>query len=200
MERHFRENPVATAPGSVRDLNLKLLCSYFAGAILGMLLMSCTAATSGTSNSPNPTPSPNQKDKYEVSTSVEELGKLVNLAERPSSVVWRRRTLGNAGSSIPGPTDWLLEAVLTFDQQQTERLIEEAKTSTVKPGDTGSFENIDWVPAEIRQHFHQDAGSAKYKPTGEVYSPSTFIKSPLTQGYLVHLGDSPNFFLVLHTQ
>jgi hypothetical protein len=136
----------------------------------------------------------------EVSTSVEELGKLVNLAERPSSVVWRRRTLGNAGSSIPGPTDWQLEAVLTFNQQQAERVLEQAKTSTAKPRDTGSFDNIDWLPVEIRQHFHQDTGTAKYKLTGEGYSPGTFVKSPLTQGYLVHLGNSPNFFLVLHTQ
>src|SRR5262249_49502519 len=95
---------------------LKRLGSYFFGTLLGMLLISCTAATSGTNNSPLPTPNTNQQDTSAVSTSVEELGKLVNLTEHPSSVVWRKRTLGAANSSVPGPTDWQLEAVLTFDQ------------------------------------------------------------------------------------
>src|SRR5262245_1854959 len=117
-----------------------------------MLLVSCTAATSGTNNSPTPTANSNQKDNSVVSTSVEDLGKLVNLAERPSSVAWRKRTLGAANSSVPGPTDWQLEAVLTFDQAQAERLIEAAKKSE-SPRDIGSVDSVDWVPAETRKYF-----------------------------------------------
>ena len=134
-----------------------------------------------------------------MSTSVEELGKLVNLTEHPSSVVWRKRTLGAANSSVPGPTDWQLEAVLTFDQAHAQQLIEQAKKSE-SPRDIGSLETVDWLPTETQQYFHQDVGSSKYKPAGEIYSASPFVKSPLTQGYLVRLGDTPNFFLVLRTQ
>ena len=135
----------------------------------------------------------------QVSTSVEDLAKLVTLSEQPSSVVWRRRILGAANSAVPGPTDWQLEALLTFDEEQARGIIEKAK-QVESPRDIGSLESVDWLPADARQHFRPSAGDGKYKPVGEIYSASSFSKSPLSAGYLVRLGQTPSFFLVLHTQ
>ncbi len=135
----------------------------------------------------------------EVSTDVEALSKLITLPARPLSAVWRRQVRGTANSRIPGPTDWQLEALLTFDQDDAEQLMEEAKKSD-KPRDIGSIETVDWLPSEARQYFESVPNSSKYKVKDEAYAADAFAKPPLSQGYLVRLGPSPQFFLKLYTQ
>lgn len=134
-----------------------------------------------------------------VSTDVEALSKIITLPARPVSAVWRRQVRGTADSRIPGPTDWYLEALLTFDQDDAERVTDEAKKSE-KPRDIGSIESIDWLPSEARENFEADPNSSKYKVKGEAHSAAAFAKPPLSQGYLIRLGDSPQFFLKLYTQ
>jgi len=140
-----------------------------------------------------------QAETNEVSTDVEALNKLITLPVRPVSVVWRRQIRGAANSRVPGPTDWYLEALLTFDPDDVKRVADEAKTAE-KPRDIGSIDGIDWLPSEVRQNFDAEPNSAKYKVKGEVYAASAFAKPPLSQGYLVRLGETSQFFLKLYTQ
>ena len=88
---------------------------------------------------------------------------------------------------------------MTFDQDDAEHLTEEAKKSE-KPRDIGSIDSIDWLPSEARQNFEADPNSSKYKVKGEAYPADAFAKPPLSQGYLIRLGESPQFFLKLYTQ
>jgi len=135
----------------------------------------------------------------EVSMDVEALSKLIKLPVRPVSVVWRRQVRGSANSRVPGPTDWHLEALLTFDTDDAEQVTDEAKKSE-KPRDIGSIEGIDWLPSDAKQNFEADPNTSKYKVKGEAYAADAFAKPPLSQGYLIRLGDSPQFFLKLYTQ
>ena len=135
----------------------------------------------------------------EVSTDVEALSKLINLPVRPVSAVWRRQVRGTANSRVPGPTDWYLEALLTFDQDDAEKLAQEAKKSE-KLRDIGSIDDLDWLPSEARQNFEAEPNSSKYRVKGEAYPADAFAKTPLLNGYLIRLGESPQFFLNLYTQ
>ena len=135
----------------------------------------------------------------EVSSDVEALGKLITLPVRPVSAVWRRQVRGTPNSGIPGPTDWQLEALLTFDEDDAAHLTEEAKKSE-KPRDIGSIEGIDWLPDEVRQSFEAAPNSSKYRVKGDAYAAGAFAKPPLSQGYLIRLGERPQFFLKLYTQ
>ena len=135
----------------------------------------------------------------EVSTDVEALSRLITLPARPVSAVWRRQIRGTADSRVPGPTDWYLEALLTFDQVDADHLTDEAKKSE-KLRDIDSIEGVDWLPTEARQNFEAVPNSSKYKVKGDAYPADAFAKPPLSQGYLIRLGESPQFFLKLYTQ
>jgi hypothetical protein len=135
----------------------------------------------------------------EVSTDVDALSKIITLPVRPVSAVWRRQIRGTADSRVPGPTDWYLEALLTFEPDDAESLAEEAKKSE-KLRDIDSIEGIDWLPEEARQNFEAVPNTPKYKVKGEAYPADAFAKTPLLSGYFVRLGDSPQFFLKLYTQ
>jgi hypothetical protein len=135
----------------------------------------------------------------EVSTDVDGLAAIIRMPIRPVSVVWRRQVLGSAGSQVPGPTDWELEALLTFDQNDAERLADEARHSE-KPRDIGSIDGIEWLPSEARSDFEAVPKSSRYRAKGESYVATSFAKPPLSQGHLTRLGESPRFFLKLYTQ
>jgi hypothetical protein len=141
-----------------------------------------------------------QATPVEVSTDVEALSKIITLPARPVSVIWRRQIRGSASDSgLPGPTDWYLEALLTFEPEDADHLTKEAKKSE-KVRDIDSVEGVDWLPVEARQNFEPGPNRSKYKVKGDAYPAGAFAKTPLLNGYFIRLGESPQFFLKLYTQ
>jgi len=187
---------VATRPGY-----------FFCVAAYLVIFLSCTSA-SNTPTAPSGASTPNNAERNggmpqtvpnEVSTDVEALSRLITLPAPPVSAVWRRQVRGTPNSRVPGPTDWYLEALLTFDQDDAEKIAKEAK-KLEKLRDIDSIEGVDWLPAETRQNLEAVPNTPKYKVKGEAYPADAFAKTPLLNGYLVRLGESPQFFLKLYTQ
>jgi hypothetical protein len=56
------------------------------------------------------------------------------------------------------------------------------------------------LPSDSRQNLEAVPNSSKYRVKGDAYPADAFAKTPLSNGYLIRLGESPQFFLKLYTQ
>jgi hypothetical protein len=136
--------------------------------------------------------------KSAVSTDVDELAKLVRLPYRPSAAQWQTALLGEA-SDVPGPTDWTLTAVLTFAEEDAEKLVA-AAAKRRRPTAIGT-EPLEWFPAELQEQLVPVPGptSPLSRVRGETYDAVDIAKPPLGSGFLVRIGRSPRFLLRLQT-
>lgn len=135
----------------------------------------------------------------EPSTDIDALGRLITLPRRPTAAIWRRVRKGsNTRSDVPGPTDYELQAVLTFSNEDAENIVKEA-AARERPGDVGTIKKLDWFPAEVKENLIEEPNSDEYRFKGETYDAGAFAKSPLTHGYFVRVGRTPRFYLYLYT-
>ncbi len=139
-----------------------------------------------------------ERKDAEPSTDIDALNRVITLPRRPTAAIWRRAVKGSSRSGVPGPTDYELQAVLTFSEEDAERIVEEA-AKRERPGDVGTIKKLDWFPAEVKENLVEEPGSDEYRIKGEVYDASAFTKSPLSHGYFVRVGQTLRFYLYLYT-
>jgi hypothetical protein len=127
-----------------------------------------------------------------VNTSVDSLGHIINLTNyRPQSAKWTVRTQGIANDRTPGPTDYILEALMTFDSATINNLKTNYKLQSVKfnPKDIGQFK-FNWLPKDYI--FAVDSGDAV------TYEPIFFKSDSFLNGnFIVNKND---ILLRLYTQ
>ena len=139
-----------------------------------------------------------------VRNDVEGLMQMINLPARPQSVLWVVSPRGDKNSRlVPGPSDSVLEAVITFSPEDLQTIWATAEAHVQAEGmiwDETDFE--DWYPDSLKRSFVYDSGTGKYKFSGPVYdAASIFGKSPyLTGGFIVFNAADGELFLSLSTR
>jgi hypothetical protein len=64
----------------------------------------------------------------EVSTDIKELSKFINLPYQPKAVWWQITRQGTPSLIVSfGPTDWIVDAVLLFDKEDLEAILNKSK-------------------------------------------------------------------------
>jgi len=118
------------------------------------------------------------------STEIQPLARWFNLTILPQPVQaqWVQRQRG-IGGSAPGPTDFYVVAVLTYDWVAPDL----ATYLQLQPRDTVYAEAQlleSWMPAVIRSHFTvTPEGYLRFD--GPAYKAEGVLKSPLSYGYIL---------------
>jgi hypothetical protein len=135
-----------------------------------------------------------------VSTDIKTLGKYINLPSPPIRVVWQTMDITKQ-SLAPGPTDWLLIGVLTFNEQALENIMRESVRSQQmnRPYIQEQFV-LDWFPLELKNSLTPSETPGFFRINQAGYESDFFEKSPLRHGYFVRVGKTSDIFLYLHTQ
>jgi hypothetical protein len=121
---------------------------------------------------------------FQLSTSIDSLGRFIDLSVyRPKSVKWTVKTLGIADSRVPGPSDYNLQAIMTFDSLSIRAIKRDYSFLSIHftPKDINKF-TFDWLPQGYI--FEEDVGDAV------TYQPFCF-KSNLyvTGGFIINQND-----------
>lgn len=135
-----------------------------------------------------------------VSADVETLGKYINLPSRPIKVFWQTVDITKP-SSVPGPTDWSLIAVLTFNEQDLDSILRGSVRSQQmnRPYIQEKFV-LAWFPLELKKSLASSETPGFWRINQDGYEPDLFEKAPLLHGYFVRVGKTSDVFLYLHTQ
>ena len=132
--------------------------------------------------------------KIKPNTDVGQLAEAVKLAVKPDEAVWYPQKLGSTDTRLPGPTDYLLIAVLKFTDAEKRQKFE-AGLKADPAGRAGSVEAEQWFPAELKK-FKNKAG----KIAGDKYQATDFFKPPYSNGILLKpAADSDYFILRLYS-
>lgn len=132
------------------------------------------------------------ENKENISRDIDELAKNINLPVRPSEAVWKKKALGNPESRVPGPTDYLLVAVLKYDDAGIETLKAKiGQNETVK----GIAEIQDWFPEDLK-NLARDFDNEKLL-SGEKYDAKSFARPPYLNGTLLRVNGANYFVLTL---
>jgi hypothetical protein len=92
-----------------------------------------------------------------ISTDIDKLGKLLDFSTyKPTSVKFKYTYIDNSGPnkriSVPGPSDYSLEALLYFDTVTMEKFYEfDRNTEYDAPNFKKEEFNFDWLPNDIRE-------------------------------------------------
>ncbi|WP_343635006.1 hypothetical protein [Fluviicola sp.] len=91
------------------------------------------------------------------SSDVEKLGKLINLKKyNPTEVTFKHTVIDNSGEkdrvSVPGPSDYSLQAVLYFDSATFESMLDVSRKSNYTPTDYSQEDfQFDFLSKEISE-------------------------------------------------
>lgn len=101
----------------------------------------------------------------------------------PSGVQWTQRVQGTGGGLAPGPTDYVVVAVLTYDEPVEEAIaslgLEPRANITV-----GETLTEAWLPAALAEHIvATPEGYLRFE--GAAYDAGPVLGSPLTAGYIL---------------
>ncbi len=118
----------------------------------------------------------------------EGLAQIINLPARPQSALWHVSTPGNENPrSVPGPSDYTLEAVITFSDEDFQAIQADASAYVldwIVEWDESYFE--EWYPDSIKNSFTFDDETGKYRLVHSVYDASQmFGKSPYLTGSFI---------------
>ena len=130
--------------------------------------------------------------KKNVSTDIEALSQHISIPVRPVEATWLQETLGKHETSVPGPTDYRLSAVLKFDSPDIPTVLEKLGRS----GSEASYGNVEieaWFPEELKALAQTRDGETILE--GARYSPDLFLRSPYSGGKLIRVGQS-NYFVL----
>lgn len=131
--------------------------------------------------------------KAETKTDIEALAKTINLPVRPQEAKWQSKTMGtNATPSVPGPSDYVLTAVLKYSDSDVQELI---KKLNAVPTDKklANAEVEEWFPEEVKKAAKTVEGKEKIE--GANYAPDAFLRSPYSNGKVLRVGET-NYFIV----
>jgi len=123
-----------------------------------------------------------------VNTNIDELSKFINLPYRPKSVWWQTTEIGDPNDTrVPGPTDWSMDAVLLFDEQQVEAILSKSKKIH-----NDSKYLINTISKNV---LHEDDVM-----NNEVYQGDLFAKSPLLDGIIVRIKGTNKLLVSFQTR
>lgn len=132
---------------------------------------------------------------FETSSSdLNGLSRLIALPSSPKQVQWQLLSRGVSGGI--GPSDWILVAILTFENQQLKELLERAKPIPARKS-LLSAEDMSRIQGDFRQRLDEvitEPVDASW------FSGESFFKSPLLQGAFAHDQQSSEIVLCLYTQ
>lgn len=131
----------------------------------------------------------------EVSNDIEKLGNVINFPVKPEKVVWQAVVRGGE-STIPGPSDYELRAILTFSKADADKITKKASEKET-PRDIPTIPMYKFIPAELKDKLKKDGDNYKFE--GDLLDASEFYKSSFRDGYLVRIKDTNQFFLHLFT-
>ena len=123
------------------------------------------------------------------------LDEIINLPFEPEESIFREIAISeDASNRVPGPKDKRLTVVLSFSEEDTRSILENART--VKPPFETEVEAEPWFPAELLAK-SETSGNQQLKGMG--YSAKEFTKSPWLNGSLIRIDETRYFVLILQT-
>lgn len=142
---------------------------------------------------------PTSEPERPVSTDIQKLAKLINLPNKPVKVMWQTKQIGMP-SMAPGPDDYALVAVITFEKQTVENLIKKTpnnqKINEVKI--RKKFVS-NWFPQALKDSL-KPSDTADYVEINQTaYEAHAFSKSSFSDGYFFRIGKTSDVFLYLQT-
>jgi hypothetical protein len=133
----------------------------------------------------NENPKNEKQTKIETySRNIDTLKTLINLEKyAPVNVMWKISYPGKNPEEralCPGPTDYVLEAVLQFDRTTADQIRNDykIKSTTYKQIDINDFW-FKWLPKELKIKVENKAS--------QVFNPDYFVKNSLMNGNFVFL-------------
>ena len=114
----------------------------------------------------------------DMRTGIDELAELIVLDPRPSSVKWQTRSVG-AGS------DWLLVAILQYEEEALAALLEELEPKPALNGNVG-VRPFGWEELDGRDGWGPGPNGMQV-PSEGVLDAARFERSPLSGGFAVPL-------------
>ncbi len=123
------------------------------------ILISCNQSTDKKSDevSENEKGEKSKNVTETISTDIDKLGRLLDFSTyRPTSVKFRYTYIDNSGQnnriSVPGPSDYILEALLYFDTVTMQKFYEfERNAEFDSPNFKKEKFDFDWLPNDIRE-------------------------------------------------
>lgn len=175
----------------------RLLLLFCVAVLNTAFLGACAISGNQVKSQPGKTATSSESGKSNLSRNVSELRKYITLPYPPKAVIWLTETKGSGSSIVPGPTDWSLTAVLNFRPEDAEKIV--AAASSQSPPVVGAVERMEWFPEDVFAQAMKEPGTEQYRIKGEVYSASAFYKLSLIHGFLLRIGKTSQFILVLYT-
>lgn len=130
----------------------------------------------------------------DTSADIERLSQQIALPVRPAAVLWRQEVLGKQNSSVPGPTDHRLVALLKYDEKEARALIEKVGGES-KETNVGNVDVEPWFPEELKKLARKDDDGMILE--GAAYEADSFLRAPYSSGKLVRVGETNYFVLKL---
>jgi hypothetical protein len=130
--------------------------------------------------------------KEEISADIERLSKQIALPVRPVEVLWREEVLGKQNSTVPGPTDHRLTAVLKYDEKDVRALIEKVGGESKETG-IGNVDVERWFPEAVQKFARKNDDGMVLE--GATYTADSFLRAPYSNGKLVRAGQT-NYFVL----
>jgi hypothetical protein len=129
-----------------------------------------------------------------ASADIERLSQQIALPVRPAEALWRQEVLGKQNSTVPGPTDHRLVALLKYDEQGARALVEKVGGES-KETNVGNVDVEPWFPEEVKKLARKDDGGTILE--GAAYEADSFLRAPYSSGKLVRVGETNYFVLKL---
>ena len=130
-------------------------------------------------------------ESTDVQTDITELNQWLDLSQlpAPTEVQWTQQARSE-GQQIPGPTDYFLLAVLTYDHTIEDLQLE--KRSDLYVGDEFL---LDWMPAVVLDSFERTP-EGYLESTGQAYKSDSILRSPFAMGWALSV---ENYIVVFGT-
>lgn len=135
------------------------------------------------------------EQKNNISGDIQALSQQIPLPVQPQEVIWQQRKLGAENSTIPGPSDYQIVAVLRYNEADAKKLVEKAKDNSGDIPAEGSIEVEPWFPEAVKKLAQKDEEDNVV--TGARYNPESFMRSPYSNGKLIRVGKTNYFILKL---
>ncbi len=159
--------------GSWRDVSRKLIIILTVSMSLNMI------ACNNKQGNERPT---------KVSTEIYSLSKFINLPYQPQAAWWQTTKIGSSNDIMAiGPTDWRLNAVLLFDNNEINNILKDSQLE---------YYSSSQIDADIIGNILDDHGILDK----DAYKADMFIKSPLLTGVMVRIKQTNKIFLSLSTR
>ena len=125
-----------------------------------------------------------------LQTNIDALAAVINLPVRPTAAAWLEIPLGNPDNRAPGPTDYRLDAFLTYSAEEAARVLEQVGGES--NGRNKTLPTEAWWPTQVLEQA-TEGGRISVRQ----YGGTSFLRSPFTQGTLSQIDGTDQFLLTL---